>query len=207
MIRWVLISFSYIFHPLFIPAYTTTLFYIISPKFFPQPEVITNLVSLILISCFLPIIIYVILFKLDKVSTIHLKNPQERIIPLIIQAVIFIIIGSIIFKDFRHEELKLFFWASGLSAFIALIFALYNIKASLHMIALSAPVVFCVLLSIFYQINIIKNLIDDKEALVNMNKKDITKLNSIVKNLNTQITSVLIKSNNLNLFAKKINYE
>lgn len=46
-------------------------------------------------------------------------------------------------------------------------------------------------------LNIIKNLIDDKKALVNMNKKDITKLNSIVKNLNTQITSVLIKSNNL----------
>ena len=159
MIRWVLISFSYIFHPLFIPAYSTTLFYTISPKFFPQPEVITNLVSLILISCFLPLIIYAILFKLNKVSTIHLKSPQERIIPLMIQAVIFIIIGSIIFKDFRHEELKLFFWASGLSAFIALIFALNNIKASLHMIALSAPVVFCVFLSIFYQINILKGLV------------------------------------------------
>lgn len=159
MIRWVLISFSYIFHPLFIPIYTTTLFYIISPKFFPQPQVITNLVSLILISCFLPLIVYVILFKLNKVSTIHLKSPEERIIPLTIQAFVFIIIGSIIFKDFRHVELKLFFWASGLSAFTALIFAFNNFKASLHMIALSGPVVFCVFLSIFYQINILKGLV------------------------------------------------
>lgn len=159
MIRWFLISFSYIFHPLFIPAYTTTLFYIISPKFIPKPEFITNLFSLILISCFFPLIVYVILLKLNKVSTIHLKSPKERIIPLVIQAFIYIMIGSIIFQDFKHMELKLFFWASGLSALIALAFALNNIKASLHMIALSAPVVFCVFLSIFYQINILKGLI------------------------------------------------
>ena len=159
MIRWFLISFSYIFHPLFIPAYTTTLFYIISPKFILRPELITNLFSLILISCFFPLIVYVILFKFNKVSTIHLKSPKERIIPLVIQAITYIMIGSIIFQDFKHLELKLFFWASGLSAFIALVFALKNIKASLHMIALSASVVFCVLLSIFYQINILKGLI------------------------------------------------
>ena len=159
MIRWFLISFSYIFHPLFIPAYTTTLFYIVSPKFIPKPELITNLFSLILISCFFPLIVYIILLKLNKVSTIHLKSPKERIIPLVIQAVIYIMIGSIIFQDFKHLELKLFFWASGLSALIALVFALNNIKASLHMIALSAPVVFCVFLSIFYQINILKGLI------------------------------------------------
>jgi hypothetical protein len=159
MIRWFLISFSYIFHPLFIPAYTTTLFYIISPKFIPKPELITNLFSLILLSCFFPLIVYVILLKFNKVSTIHLKNPKERIIPLVIQAITYIMIGSIIFQDFKHLELKLFFWASGLSALIALVFALKNIKASLHMIALSAPVVFCVFLSILYQINILKGLI------------------------------------------------
>lgn len=159
MTRWLIISFSYIFHPLFIPTYTTALFYIITPKFIPQTEVITNLFLLILLSCFFPLIVYVILVKFSNVSTIHLNSPQERIIPLIIQALIFIVIGSIIFKNFTHIELKLFFWASGLSALIALFFALNKIKASLHMIALSAPFVFFVFLSIFYQINILKGLV------------------------------------------------
>ena len=154
-----LISFSYVLHPLFIPTYTTILFYQFSPRFIDKPLIIKTLLVVIGLTIGVPLLIYVMLKKLGYVASIHLKTTKERIVPLIIQATLLYLIVVITGNNPKHTELSIFFLGSAFSALIACILAIKRIKASLHMISVSAPLIFCMILSLVFQLNMLIGVI------------------------------------------------
>lgn len=151
-------SFSYSFHPIFIPSYTLSLYYVITPRFIAPSDMLFNFFAVWILSGILPILMFLPLKSLKKVSSIQLKSTKERILPLLIQIFILGFIAHFICDDFQHKELEIFFWGSALSALVAFILAFKSIKASLHLIGISAPVMFFIILSISFEINIIKAL-------------------------------------------------
>ncbi|RTY95722.1 hypothetical protein EKL98_16790 [Flavobacterium bomense] len=80
-----------------------------------------------------------------------LADISQRKIPLVIQCFLTILLIQKSITIYHFPELYFFFLAGLLSTIIALIFLFYKIKASLHMIAVSALTVFVIGLSIHNQ--------------------------------------------------------
>ncbi|WP_430410426.1 hypothetical protein [Kordia sp.] len=88
------------------------------------------------------------------IDSIFLKAVSERKIPLYIYVLIlFLIITKVITKSI-FAELYDFFLATLISAVICLSLVFFRVKASMHMMGISGLVMFLVVLSITYQVNI-----------------------------------------------------
>lgn len=147
-------SISYIFHPLFMPLFVAWFYFKISPRFISEAVVYGKLISLGILTVILPILSYLLLKTLGKVQSIHLKNPQERIYPLAVYGIILLVTLKRIIVPTLSIELYYFIIGVLISNMACLFMALFKIKASLHMAAISGVFMFLVALSIHFSINI-----------------------------------------------------
>jgi len=151
-------SFSFIFHPIFMPLLGLGLYFWKSPKYF-SPEVIRlKFFSIFILTIALPFLFYSILKTLGKAQSIFLKSSKERIIPLIINAMIILIIIKKILPSHQIIELYYFFVGALISNLSCLILAILRYKASIHMIAISGVLSFLIALALHFRLNIIENL-------------------------------------------------
>lgn len=78
---------SFIFHPVFVPTILTLAFYKFAPGSFagvePQKFFMVYVLNTFLLTAFFPIISILIMKGLGMISSIHLYESKERIIPLI----------------------------------------------------------------------------------------------------------------------------
>lgn len=137
------------------PFIAVVLFFLKSPRYIPIEFIKAKLTALFLLSIMLPILVFYMLKTLNVVKHIHLKSTKERIIPLVLNC---IIIGYLNYSSFPANqciELHYFFIGVIFSTLSCLILAILKFKASIHMIATSGVLMFCIALSIHYSINII----------------------------------------------------
>ena len=125
-----------------------------SPRFIPLPLIKAKLFSLVLLTIFLPLLLFFLLRTLQKVNSIHLKTVKERIIPLLLNSVIIFFITQRVLPYNEIIELYYFFIGILLSTLSCLILVLLNFKASIHMIAVGGIFMFFIALSIHFNINI-----------------------------------------------------
>lgn len=147
-------SISYIFHPLFMPLLGVLYYFKISPRFIPEHIIQAKLVALLILTIILPILVYFLLKTLGKVKSVYLENTQERIFPLIVNGFIILIVIQRILTPDEIIELYYFFIGILISTMVCLILAIANFKASIHMIAATGVVMFCIILSIHFSVNI-----------------------------------------------------
>ncbi len=150
----ILKSFSFIFHPLIMPIAGVIFYFAKSPRFIPQEVIQAKLVSLSILTIILPVLLYFLLKTLGKVKSIYLATTQERIIPLILNAVVTILVIERILKPSQTIELYFFFVGILISTLSCLILAFFKLKASIHMVAVTGVFMFFVALSIHFSINI-----------------------------------------------------
>ncbi|MFD2551736.1 hypothetical protein ACFSQP_07910 [Bizionia sediminis] len=150
----ILRSISFIFHPIIMPLVGVIFYFTKSPRYLPLDIIQAKVVSLFILTILLPILIYMLLKSVGKTSSIYLQTTNERIIPLFINAIIVLLIILKVLPSNEIIELYFFFLGILVSTLSCFILAIMQIKASIHMMAVSGVFMFFLALSIHFSINI-----------------------------------------------------
>lgn len=148
-------SFSYIFHPLFMPIAGVISYFIVSPRFFNDKFLYSKIFATSIMTIIIPILSFYMLKNLGQVTEIHLKDVKERRYPLLMQALFIFILLQIVFDGYEIPPLHFFFVGILGSSLAALFLALLKFKASLHIIGISGFVTFVVGLSLHFNQNLL----------------------------------------------------
>ncbi|WP_298118452.1 hypothetical protein [Flavobacterium sp.] len=147
--------FSYLFHPIFIPLFGTLFYLLFNGSYFPMTHNYLLILQIIIITFFLPLAFFYLLRTFGKADTIMLSDIHQRKIPLLMQmALTSILITKSVTVD-RFPELFFFFLGGFISTFFTFILLFIKVKASIHMIGISALTFFVVGMSMHNQVNII----------------------------------------------------
>lgn len=145
--------FSYLFHPIFIPIVGTLFYILYSSNYYSKEQYLLLFLQVIIITFFLPMSFFYLLRTFGKADTIMLSEISQRKTPLLMQiALTIILINKSVTLD-RFPELFFFFLGGICSTIVAYILLFANIKASIHMIAISALCFFVIGLSIHFEVN------------------------------------------------------
>lgn len=145
---------SYLFHPIFIPVMATVGYFIVTPRLYEFNFKVDVAITISIFTVFIPILTFILLRRLRLIDTIFVKDVKQRKVPLYLYVLLlFLIITKVISKSI-FAELFDFFLATFISTIICLLFALLRVKASMHMMGISGLVLFFIVLSISYQLNI-----------------------------------------------------
>jgi hypothetical protein len=158
-LKKILPLFSYLFHPIFIPLLGTFFYVILDYNYFTLPQYLVLFIQIIIITILLPLTFFYLLRTFGKVDSIMLSDTTQRKIPLLLQIMLMsILIVKSITID-RYFELFFFFVGGLFSTIIAFMLLFAKVKASIHMIGISALTVFIIGLSIHSEINIINTVV------------------------------------------------
>ncbi|MFL9831152.1 hypothetical protein ACSV4D_06970 [Flavobacterium sp. ARAG 55.4] len=135
-------SFSYVFHPVFIPIYATLFYLFSNHSYFLNKEKYLVLLEVTTITFIIPVLFFFLLRLTGKINSIMAAELSERKLPLVIQCFLIILLVRKSITLERYPELHFFFLGALMSTLIALILLFFNKKASLHMMALSALTLF-----------------------------------------------------------------
>lgn len=154
MINQLIKSISFIFHPILMPLLGVVFYFSKTPRFIPQEIVQAKIFSILILTIILPILTYYLLKTIGRVRSIYMHSAKERIVPLIFNCLIALLIVFKVFPAAEVVELYYFFIGIFISSFCCLILALFDYKASIHMIAVSGVYMFFIALSMHFSINI-----------------------------------------------------
>lgn len=153
--KFLLKSASFLFHPIWMPFAGTLIYFLVTPRFFPLEVVKAKLLAVAIMTIFIPVVYVYMLKTLGKVTDHYMKEIKERKWPLLFYAGLDFVVLHYVLNRFDYPELYYFFAGIMLSAILALIFLLANIKASLHMMGLGGLTVFLTFLSLHYNLNLV----------------------------------------------------
>lgn len=143
--------FSYIFHPIFIPVYAALFYFFFYDSYYTNPEIYFAIFQIVIITILLPILFFFVLRTAGQVDSIMISEISQRKIPLVIQCFLTILLVRKSITLDHFPEFHFFFLGGLLSTVLALILLFFRIKASLHMVAISALTIFFIGLSIHNQ--------------------------------------------------------
>lgn len=144
--------FSYFFHPIFIPAMATLFYLFYSGTNFGSQEKLFIFFQVLIVTVFIPVLAFLLLRAMGNIDSIMASKISERKIPLILHCFLLILLVRKSITIDRYPELHFFLLGALLSTLMALILLFANIKASLHMIAISSLTIFIIGLSMHLQV-------------------------------------------------------
>lgn len=145
--------FSYAFHPIFIPLLGTVFYVLLDTKYFTVAQYLILFLQIVIITFLLPIAFFYLLRTFGKIDSIMLSDISHRKIPLLLHiCLLSILIQKSITLD-RFPTLYFFFLGGIMSAIFAFLLLYAKIKASIHMIGISALTVFIIGLSLKNELN------------------------------------------------------
>lgn len=148
-----LATFSYVFHPMFISVYAVLLYFFLTDRYHSYQELFLIMVQIIILTILIPISIFYFLMTLGKADSIMIKQISQRKIPLFVNAILLYIL---ITQSIRVEiipELYYFFFGALASTILTFLLIFANLKASIHMVGISALTVFIIGFSLHTQSN------------------------------------------------------
>ncbi len=147
-------SISYLFHPLLMPWMGAVYYFSVTPKDYSPLKISYWLISIISLSVLLPLVLYFILNKLNKVQTIHLKTSKERIWPLLLNSMIIGYLSVYVLPESICVELHYFLLGIVITILMGLVLALLKFKTSIHMMSTSSAFIFIVLINLHYSYSV-----------------------------------------------------
>ncbi|WP_140486171.1 hypothetical protein [Flavobacterium sp. GSA192] len=151
MPKRILPFFSYLFHPVFIPIYATLFYLFSNHSYFINKEKYLVLLQVSIITFVIPMLFFLLLRLTGKITSVMVPELSERKFPLIIQCFLIILLVRKSITLELYPELHFFLLAALFSTLIALSLLFFNIKASLHMMGISALTFFVFGLSLHHQ--------------------------------------------------------
>jgi hypothetical protein len=152
-LKKILPIFSYILHPIFISMYATLFYLFYKDDAFTIQEKYFVLFQILIITFIVPILFFLLLRSTGNVKSVMIHETSQRIIPLILQCFLFILLVKRSIVITRYPELHFFFLGGLFSTIIALIYSLFKVKASLHMMAISGLAVFVIGMNMHLQMH------------------------------------------------------
>lgn len=140
-------------HPIFISMYATLFYLFYKEDAFTIQEKYYVLLQILIITVIVPILFFLLLRSTGNVKSVMIHETSQRRIPLILQCFLFILLVKRSIVITRYPELHFFFLGGLFSTILALIYSLFKIKASLHMMAISGFAVFVIGLNIHLQMH------------------------------------------------------
>jgi hypothetical protein len=151
ILKKILPLFSYVLHPIFIPLLAGMFYLFLNESQFATEEKLFIFFQILIVTVCIPMLFFLLLRAVGKIDSIMVAEVSQRKLPLILHCfLIILLIRKSITLD-RYPELHCFFLGALLSSMIALILLFFNIKASLHMIAISSLTLFVIGLSLHFQ--------------------------------------------------------
>lgn len=147
-------SISYIMHPLLMPLIGAIIYFMVAPRFMPDEIIRAKVFGLIVLTILIPIVLFFLLKSMGTITSMHLENIRQRKIPLLLQSILLIVVIKMVIDVYHYPELYFFFLGILLSSLSAIFMIFFNIKASLHMIGISAITMFTITLSIHFGLNL-----------------------------------------------------
>lgn len=117
------------------------LFPVHSP-FFPEEVIKAKLLAISIITIFIPIVFYFLLKNLGKVGSIFLKDTKERRWPLFVFILLCFMVLHQILNKYNYPALFYYFLGILISTTLVLLFTYFNLKVSLHMVGITALMMF-----------------------------------------------------------------
>lgn len=149
-----LVSFSYLFHPLFIPLMGTLIYLAISPIHYSEAQVLFLCLQVSLLTIFIPLALYFWLKTVGKADSVMLQKVDQRRIPLFISC---ILLSLLAFKSITESilpELHYFILGGLLSNMLTFLYLFMKVKASIHQMGIAALSCFVMGLSAHYQVDL-----------------------------------------------------
>lgn len=151
----ILPAFSYVFHPLFTSFYGV-LFYVLFTTVnltLSKEQSYVLLVQTAILLLFVPLSLFFLLKALGKQESFTEASLKQRQIPILIQIILFYILLQFGISHQEHRVLYLFFSGGLLCALLAYLLLIFKVKASLHLMGMSAMLTFVFGLSTYYNIS------------------------------------------------------
>lgn len=145
---------SYIFHPVFVPFYTT----IIYLSIFKQ--VLTDIISEYILylvftgTLILPLTSVFLLLKTKLINSIHLETKKERIFPILLSGISIYITARLLMMGGLNSPLNSYLIGIVVTLSWIIIFS-KRLKVSLHTASISSALGFMIYLSQIFLINLI----------------------------------------------------
>lgn len=149
-----LVSFSYVFHPLFIPLTGTLIYLAISPIHYSEAQVLFLCLQVSLLTIFIPLAFYFWLKTVGKADSVMLQKVDQRRIPLFISCILLYLLA---FKSITQSilpELHYFILGGLLSNILTFLYLFMKVKASIHQMGIAALSCFVMGLSAHYQVDL-----------------------------------------------------
>ncbi|MFO8146938.1 MAG: hypothetical protein ACQEWG_08800 [Bacteroidota bacterium] len=153
--RFLIKSASYIFHPLWMPFAGSLFYFLVTPRFFPEPLIKAKLLAIAITTLFIPIVFYFLLKNLGKAKSAFLSDVNERLWPLFFYILLLGLNLYQILNAYNYPALYYFFVGILFSILTSYILALLKLKISLHMVGLAGIFMFVISLSIFFSLNLV----------------------------------------------------
>lgn len=153
VLKRILPIFSYILHPIFISMYATLFYLFYKQDMFTNQEKYFVLFQILIITVIVPILFFLLLRSTGNVKSVMVHETSQRIIPLVLQCFLFILLVKRSIVVTRYPELHFFFLGGLFSTIFALIYSLFKIKASLHMMAIGSFTIFVIGLNMHLQMH------------------------------------------------------
>lgn len=152
--RFLLKSASFIFHPLWLPLAGSFLYFIFTPRFFPEGVVQAKLLAIAILTIFIPIVFYFLLKNLGKAKSVFLVDVKERKWPLIFYAILITMVLNQILNAYNYAALYYYFTGILFATILAFVLVVFKLKASLHMMGLGGLLVFLIGISLNFKIDL-----------------------------------------------------
>ncbi|WP_229684172.1 hypothetical protein [Flavobacterium limi] len=144
--------FSYVLHPIFIPMYAALFYLYYKGDVFSINEKYFVLFQILIITFIVPILFFFLLKSTGNVKSVMIPDTSQRIVPLTLLCFLLILLVKRSIVISRYPELHFFFLGGLFSTIFALIYSIFKVKASLHMMAISGFAVFVIGLNMHLQL-------------------------------------------------------
>ena len=149
-----LVSFSYVFHPLFIPLMGTLIYLAISPLHYSEAQVLYLCLQVSLLTIFIPLAFYFWLKTVGKADSVMLQKVEQRRIPVFISCILLYILTFKSITQAALPELHFFLLGGLLSNILTFLYLFMKVKASIHQMGIAALTCFVMGLSMNYHVDL-----------------------------------------------------
>lgn len=142
-------------HPLLIPAFGAFFYFQVTPKYSPPDLQRANILPIFILTAIIPLISMIILQNLGLIRSARMKDPDERVYPLLVGLVLLLMVLLQVIPNNYTPELYFYILGLTIAAAACLLLALTRKIVSLHMVGMGSLLAFMIALSIHFEKNII----------------------------------------------------